>query len=456
MRHRHDPILARDEVAPGSVDIPSGGRARPDSRDWRSSRVVVRLTGVNAVVLLAGLITAPITARALGVDGRGNFAAIIAVLTVAPWVLDVGQMFWLGRERARGARREELLGAALPVALACSLIAVVGAIPLAHAIGHGRHVVTTFLEVGLFLMPVSVVLLLLTGLAMAESQWGLVAANSMISSVLPALAIIVLAVIGYLTVATAAAASLIGSLIGSLLLLRVVRGMGRLVFDRRRTAAASRFGVKSWLSTIAAMANLRLDQVLMAGLVPSRQLGLYAVAVTVASVTNGLINAVCNAQYPRVAEGDHLIVARALRMTTGVVASAALVLALASPWLVPFVFGDGFKDAVPMTIILLAASVPMAGAFLLSAALTAADNPGATMGAEVVALAFTIPTLVVFLPGYGGLLAALVSLVAYTIRLGMQLRPARRAFSTSWRTFLLPTRSDLAWLKDQLRRIAMR
>lgn len=408
------------------------------------------------MLLLAGLITGPIVARALGADGRGDLAAITAVLTLGPWLLDFGLSLWLARERARGAGREELLGAVLPVAFACSLIGVVAAIPLSHALGQGRPVVTTFLQIGLFLMPVSVILQTLVGLVIGESRWGLVIATRVIGTVLPALAIVVLAVLGRLTVASAAAAYLIGALLGGLLLLQAVRGMGRLVFDRRRAAAASSFGVKSWLSTVAATANNRLDQVLMAALVPSRELGLYAIAVTVASVTSSLIGAVSSAQFPRVAEGEAGLTAQSLRITMGLVATAGMLLAVLSPWLIPFAFGKTFTDAVPMAVILLVASVPMAGTFVLTSALTAANNPGAAMRAELVALTFTIPALILFLPDYGGLLAAAVSLAAYTIRLCMQLPPARETFSTSYRALLLPTRADLIWLKNQLHRIALR
>ncbi len=442
--------------APVVLDAASELPGLPDLRRWRSSRVVARLAGVNVAVLLAALMTGSITARTLGVSGRGDLAAIIAVLTIGPWLLDIGQTLWLGRERARGVGREELLGAALPVAFACSLIAVAAAIPLSHALGHGRPVVTTFLEIGLFSMPLSVILQTLAGLATGESRWGLVIANSLASSFLPAVTIVVLAVLRLLTVASAAAAYLIGSLVGSLLFLKVVRGMRRLVFERWRVVAASRFGVKSWLSTVSATATNRLDQVLMAGLVSSRVLGLYAVAVTVASVTNGIIGAVSGAQYPRVAEGDGGIVARSSRVTMAIVGCVALMLAAASPWLMPVVFGSAFKDAVPMAIVLLVASVPMAGAFVLSSALTAANNPGSALRAELVALAFTLPALIAFLRDYGGLLAAIVSLIAYTIRLSLQLVPARRTFSTSCRTFLLPTREDLIWIKDRVRLVTAR
>jgi O-antigen/teichoic acid export membrane protein len=265
---------------------------------------------------------------------------------------------------------------------------------------------------------------------------------------------VVLAVLGHLTVATAAAAYLIGALLGALLFLRALSGLQRLVFDRRRSAAATRFGVRSWLSTIALTANSRLDLVLMAALVSSRQLGLYAIAVTSASVTHGLIGAVSNALFPRVAEGDREIAARCSRITMAVVAVVGAALAVLSPWLIPFVFGEAFEDSVTMFIILQIASVPMAGAFVLSSALSAANNPAATMRAELVGLAFAVPALVMFLPDHGGVLAAVVSLVAYILRLIVQLRPARRAFSSSYGSFLLPSRADFVWLKDlALRRV---
>ncbi|MEJ7785562.1 MAG: oligosaccharide flippase family protein [Solirubrobacteraceae bacterium] len=297
------------------------------------------------------------------------------------------------------------------------------------------------------------VLQTLAGLAIGESRWALVIANRIAGSVVPAVAIVVLAVLGHLTVATAAAAYLIGALLGALLFLQAVDGMQRLVFDRRRTAEAAKFGVKSWLSTVALTANSRLDLILMAALVSSHELGLYAIAVTVASVMHGLIGAVSNALFPRVAEGDGEIVARCSRITVAVVAIVGAVLALVSPWMIPFVFGEAFADAVPMFIILQIASVPMAGGFVLSSALSAANNPAATMRAELVALAFTVPTLILFLPDHGGLLAAVVSLIGYVIRLLVQLRPARRAFSASYRAFLFPSPSDVVWLKDLVLRM---
>ena len=240
------------------------------------------------------------------------------------------------------------------------------------------------------------------------------------------------------------------------ILLPVVRGTGRLVFSRARSRVAAAFGAKSWLSTIAGVANNRLDQVLMAGLVASRELGLYAVAVSIASLTYGLSMAVSSALYPRVAEGEAGLAARSCRVTVSIVAVAALVLGALAPPMIPFVFGSDFAGALPMLIVLLFASVPLAGTIVLAAALNAADDPAATMRAELVGLALTVPALIVLLPVGGGIAAALISLAAYIARLAMLLRSAGRVFGGTWWRFLVPTRADLGWLSERARQRRVR
>ena len=413
--------------------------------------VVARLSGINALVILSALVTGPITARALGVDGRGDLAAITAVLTMTPWLLDLGLSQWLARERARGGSLPELLGAALPVALACSLAGVVGAIPLSHALGHARHVVVTYLQITLFLAPFSVMLQTLVGVAIGESRWRLFAATRILASVVPVGAIVVLAALGRLTVGSAAAVYLVSSMVSLAVLLPMVRGTGRLILDRGRSRAAAAFGAKSWLSTLAGVATNRLDQVLMAGLVASRELGLYVVAVSIASVTYGLSVAVSNALYPRVAEGEAGLAARSCRVVVGIVAVSALLLGVLSPPLIPLVFGSDFADAVPMTLVLLLASIPMAATIVLTAALNAADHPTATAHAELVGLVLTVPALVLLLPSGGGLAAACVSLGAYVARLAMLLRASNSVFGGQWWSFVIPTRADIGWARARSR-----
>ena len=427
--------------------------AKPARKRRGNIRVVANLTLANTIATAAGLVTGPIVARALGVSGRGELAAIVAVLTAAPLVLDLGVPAWLARERARGGSRAELIGAALPLAVLGSLIGIAAAVPLSDAIGNDRAVVETFLQIGLFLSPIVVVPAMLVGLALGDSRWGLLSATTIMTSLLPLVFILALTLAGRLTVATAAVAYLVGGVAATLILLGLLKGMRRLVFSVQRTRAAVAFGSKSWMFAIAGSANQRLDQILMAALVSSSELGLYAVAVTSTSLTFGLIAAASNATFPQVAAGDNRLAARSCRLTLCVVAAGAVAVALAAPWLIPFIFGAPFADAVPMVTILLAASIPMAAAIMLGSALTAIGDPGAALRAELIGLAVTIPALVVFLPDHGGRAAAVISLVAYSLRLAVQLRTAQRRFDVRWWEFIVPAREDAVWLAQAVRRV---
>ena len=125
------------------------------------------------------------------------------------------------------------------------------------------------------------------------------------------------------------------------------------------------------------------------------------------------------------------------------------------PELDPFVVGGEFDNAVWMVIVLPLASIPLAAAIVLAAALVATDEPGEVTPAELVALAVTIPALIVFIPGTGGLGAAFICLIAYSLRLAVQLRSASRAFHTPWSSFLRPTADDIMWLRRRLLRLRL-
>lgn len=446
-----DPLAARprdgESVPAASTPDPgAGGFAGP----------VTRLTLVHGIVLLAAVVSSPILARTLGADGRGELAAILAVVTAVPWLLDLGLAVWVARERARGQSRKDVLSAALPVAVACSLIGVVAAIPLSHALGAGRHVVEVYLQVGLFLSPLTVALWTLGALLVGESRWGLYAATRIVAAVVPVILIVMLAVLRQLTVGSAAAAYLLGLVLSGMLCLPLLRGIGRPSFDRTRTRAAAIFGARSWLSTISLTANVRLDQILMAGLVSSRELGLYAVAVSVGSITLGVIGAASSVLFPRVARGDADLAARSCRVTAMIVGVAGALLAVMTPLLLPPVFGAEFDGAVPMALILLLAAVPLAASTVLGSALVAAGNPTAAMRAEMLALALTVPALIVLLPQTGGRGAAVISLIAYTVKLVVQVVSACRMFDRRWWSFLVPTRGDMTWLRLLLRQVVLR
>jgi O-antigen/teichoic acid export membrane protein len=417
----------------------------------RFGAAVAKLTGVNMFVYSLAFITSPILARALGPSGRGQIAAIGAIVVMAPWITELGMTAYLAREHARRTYPlGRLLGSTMPVIVGTSLIGVALAVPLAHAMGRGRHNVIEFVEIGLFILPAGVFLQALQGVTIADQRWGVMITAKLLNTGGAAVAIVLLAALDMLTVKSVAIIYLVASMIAGLPFLTALRGSRPWRFSASITRTGTVFGVRSWLSTIANVGNAQLDQLLMAGLVTSRQLGLYALAVTMSTATNVLIGATSNALLSRVAVGDSELAGRSARVALLIVAAAALAIGAASPVAIPLIFGSRFDGSIPMLIILLPASLFNVPSVVLGSALVAAGDPSSTARGQLAGLIVTVPALIVVLPIAAGIGAAWVSLVAYFVTSVIIVRAARRKFELSYRTLLVPTGADVQWLLSRV------
>jgi O-antigen/teichoic acid export membrane protein len=412
--------------------------------------VVARLTGVNVAVTALGLLTGPIQAQVLGPSGRGEVAAVIMTLTVMTWALDFGLTVFVARARARGTSAALVYGTVVPISCACSLIGVALAFPIANMVGQGRETVETFVRIGLILSPMFVALLTLSGAMWGEERWGTVAATRIGAPLMSLMGLAVLALLDQLTVTSALITLLLASVISSTFVFPVLRGSGRWRYSAALGREALTFGAHNWLASLAIVANLRIDQFLMAGLVSSRQLGLYAVATTVATFSAVFVGAVTLGMFPRVARGDPDLARRSCRIVLSLVGAASIVAALLIPLLLPLLFGSSFRDAVPMALILLVAGVASAFVTVLGTSLAAAGHPKATVRPQVAGLIIAVPLLILLLPSTGGLGASVISVGSGLITAMLMLISGIHYLGGRARDFLWPTAADLALVRARL------
>jgi O-antigen/teichoic acid export membrane protein len=420
------------------------------------SGVVARLTAANVFGAATGFISGPLLARALGASGRGDLAAVVVPLSLAPAILGFGIPAFAYRELPRGRSVEEVIGSlGLPLLL-IGLAAAGAAVPVADALAGGRATVRTFLIVGLLATPLVLVGALLSTSLAALERWRSVLAANITPFLVPFVAVVVLYAVGHLTVAAAAAATIAGSLLG------LVPGLWMLITSRRpvfRASIARRgisFGVRSWVGGLALIANLRLDQFLMITVVAPRVLGLYAVATTISGASGLATGAVAPPLMTRIAGGEKGLLPQAVRVVVAATTGFNLLLALVTPTVLSVLFGTAFRDAAPMAIILLAANVPQAGASVLSAGLQADGAPIIPSVGEGLALIITVAGLAALLGPLGGIGAAIVSFAAYGTSFVFQLVMARRRTGASLREFLVPSRLDVAWGREVLTGMMLR
>lgn len=430
------------------------GSIAPSRRGSRSlSNVVGRLTTVNAAITAVAFLTGPLQARALGPAGRGDLAAIALPLGFAPMILGAGLGTYVMRESALRRRLPVLLGSVGVLLIGVGLLAAFAAPEIANLFAGGRTVVHTYVLIGFLLMPVSMLSWLLSDFATGLERWDLLVAMKLSTPVLTALALVALFVTRHLTVGTAAAVTLTAGLLSLVPVLPLLRQIGRPRFDRRVAAESIPFGAKAWLGGIGSLVNFRLDQLLMTRMVAPRELGLYVVAVTVSMFCiSPVLSALTSGLTPRFAREGFAGLPQLLRTTLLGVTCVGAVVAIFTPIALPILFGRAFIGAVPMVMVLVAATIPLAGSNVLSTALTTSGRPGYSARSELVGIAVTVPGLIIVLPRFGGIGAAFVSLAAYSASFIVLLIGSKRQVAVPWHDLVLPRRSDVICLAERLRR----
>ena len=417
---------------------------------WRFSRVTFNLTAANLAFAALAFITGPVLARALGASGRGDLAAILVPLHLMTPIAIVGMDVYAAREAARG-RPVGTLGLSLGLMLTVfgGIVAVAG-VPISAALAGDREVVRAFLLIGFALAPVTLLVALLVGLSTGLQRWRLVIAVKLVPGTVIAAALVVLFITDSLTVGTAAVVYLAAELITGMIVAPVLRH-SHLRLDWGVMKEGISFGGRAWAGTLADLANARLDQLLMIPLVAPRELGLYAVAVSIGSIAWIVTGGISPPLLARISAGEIALAPRALRTVLVVLAAVTIVVAALTPVVLRVLFGPEFTDATHAAWILLAAGLPAAGSEILTQTLNGAGRPGMAAFGQGVALAITIPGLLILLPIIGIIGAALISLVAYSVNFLIVLIATMRICRMSARELLVPTRADLAWMVELVR-----
>lgn len=179
------------------------------------------------------------------------------------------------------------------------------------------------------------------------------------------------------------------------------------------------FGARSWASAVPHQLNDKVDQLVISLVLPARQLGLYAVAATIAAAPGFLGVAVATSMLPTVAStrssSEQLRAARhAILLTFGITLAAGLVVLLLIHPVIAIIFGRAFLGGAAAARVLALAVVMLSVTRVFHGVLKGLGRPLAAAISEAGALLVTAVGLAALLPLIGILGAAITSLVAYT------------------------------------------
>ena len=213
--------------------------------------------------------------------------------------------------------------------------------------------------------------------------------------------------------------TMVGLLILPTALIIRMRIPGPYRFRRNLLPPMLRFGLPSIAASFPVILNLRLDQFIMAAFLLPEVLGLYVVAVAWASAVSPVINTIDSIIFPRVA--SQLIPSESIRILIQGIHMAVLIglilivtLLIITPYILPLIFGNNFKQAVPAAMILIVAGVITNINNVMENGHAGLGKPVIALLSESIGLIATIVALIFLLRPLGIIGAAISSLLGYS------------------------------------------
>ena len=416
----------------------------------------------KAALILVGLVTSVIMARALGPEGRGLFslAVVASSMVFNATNLGVGAAsgYYLGR---RKTPIEALAGNLLSLSVAIGASALVLSLSLAGVLVSRLipSVPLWAVVVALCAVPFSGLLYNFQMLFRAKGDFR----NFNLVEILQPSAFFVLLVLSAVFIP----ARLFGASIVSFLVSNAVAGLGAVLLMRRCfgfgfrwdpdiVKGTVRFGVQQNVATFLDVLNYRFDMLLVNYFLDPVYVGFYSIAIVIPEKLWNIPNILSTVLHPRVAHAgdeaeanrDTALVSRITVLIIGVSCVAILLLGSA---LVRLLYSERFMPAVSPMLILLPGILMISIAKVLTSDLIARGHPRANMWAGLVAVASNVACNVVLIPRMRIDGAALASTISYSLYGIVIVGYFMRVSGLRPVSFLVPTVGDARILARSIR-----
>ncbi|QPZ37480.1 lipopolysaccharide biosynthesis protein [Paramicrobacterium chengjingii] len=365
----------------------------------------------NVAVPLAGLVTAPVLAQSLGVDGRGTVAAAIAPTLLAVSLVTLGLPEALTYYSTRISARWRAIVVSVLFTLAGTGAVSVGIIAaLAMPLAAGVPGLDKLMVLASMIVVPTLIQTALRGIAAGRRAWWRITFERITNSTARMVTVVALALTDSLDITTGTIAMAFSTCVGLIAYVRLPR--------RQTSAAASphafsnviSYGSRIWLGSLSGVVLARLDQTLMVVLASTYDLGLYVVAVTVSEMVLVVNSSIRDVVFAIESGGtDDNRIAAASRVSTLITACGCIAIGLLSIWAVPFFFGEDFAGAIPLIWVLSLGIVLGNPGSVAGIGLTSRGRPGLRSVSLAIAALCNVAILIVLTPLVGAMGAALAT-----------------------------------------------
>lgn len=347
-------------------------------------------TGLGGQFLL--LISGPLAARILGVDGRGYLAALTAWSGVLAAVGTLGVpaacAYFLSRDSTQPGRT---LGEAYRVAVTQVLVLTPALAAILFLWSRGKPLeVEIAIYPALLMVPAYVAYQYALAILQGQQRFRALNAMRLLPAAFYAVSVTALFLLRedrLLVVAVAWVSSyVLASIISTAVALKRTR------IDWRGEAGLRgrllRFGLRGHIGAIAPVDSLRLDQLAASIFLAPAVLGLYIVAYAFTNLPRFVSQSAGMVAYPAIAKqqgsvGSERLMWRYFWGVTLLNSAFSALLIIAMPLLIPLFFGSEFTASVPIAQLLLVGTTFAASRGILVEGLRGLGQPGVSTIAEI-------------------------------------------------------------------------
>lgn len=255
-----------------------------------------------------------------------------------------------------------------------------------------------------------------------------------------------MAVLGY------ALGLVVSAVMGFLVLREFLRGAWKIVPAAKSLTAALNLGVRSQLGNVATLFNYRLDVFIVNYFLGPAEVGIYALGVIISESLWQIPHAAAVAILPRTSRtidrDATLFTCQVIRQVLLITAVSALLMAAASPIVIPLVFGARFVRSISVVWWILPGTVALSLCKVMCSDLAARGKPEFSSICAFVSLVVTVVLDFELIPRMGIQGAALASSVAYLVDTALIALALKRVLNVRWESLFIPSRGEWAIYKD--------
>lgn len=391
----------------------------------------------QVMILSLNVVTGVITARRLGPGGRGELAAMIL-----PGMLANAMTLGLPSAvtytfRRYPEERQSLFAAAMTISPVLGVVtSIIGIVVLPHWLHQYPVRDIHVAQLLILVAPVTIMTLIVAAVLAVEGDFTSANQTRYLVPLMTLIALVACMATHRLTPINAAFAYILPSI--PVFLLRVVplwrQFRPRRQSLRRPIRLLLDYGMRSYGVDLVGTFALQVDQALVVSLLSPVAMGTYAVALSASRVLNALQTSIVTVLLPSVAAKPPAevvaLTSRAVRVSTALAAIGAAAIALAGPLALRVLYGAKFVGAVPVFRILLVEVVLSGATLILVQAYMAIGRPGVVTGLQALGLGLSIPLMLLLIPRFGLVGAALALLISTCVRLTLTLAGYPRLLRT--------------------------